>query len=301
MPPAHRPDPPGAASRAGAAALRYAALGWPVLPLHTPRPGGGCTCQRRGECGQAGKHPRIARGLHAATTDLSRIDRWWGRWPAANVAVVTGARSGLLVVDVDGEAGERTLAELEAAHAPLPATRAQRTGAGRHLLFAHPGRPVPNSAGKLGSGVDVRGDGGFIVAAPSRHATGVLYAWRQPVAPVAAAPGWLLALLDPPAPAPPAAVAVPVGEGVRSRYVRAALVREADRVRVARPGARNATLNAAAFALGTLAGVGDLTAADVHAVLRPAAAVAGLGQREARATIASGLRAGAARPRQARP
>ncbi len=187
MPPAHRPATPGAASRTGAAALRYAALGWPVLPLHTPRPDGGCSCQRRDGCGQVGKHPRIARGLHAAATDHVQVMRWWVRWPAANVAAVTGTRSGLLVVDVDGDAGEQTLRDLEAARTPLPATREQRTGGGRHLLFAHPGRPVPNSAGKFGPGVDVRGDGGFIVAAPSRHATGAVYAWRQPAVPIAPA------------------------------------------------------------------------------------------------------------------
>jgi len=281
--------------------LRYTALGWPVLPLHTPRPDSGCSCQLRAECGQAGKHPRITRGLHAAATDPDQVTRWWRRWPTANVAVVTGARSGLLVIDVDGPAGERTLAALEAVHGPLPGTRQQRTGAGRHLLFAHPGRQVGNSAGKLGAGVDVRGDGGFIVAPPSRHPHGTVYAWQQPAPAVAAAPGWLLDLLTTPTAAAPAAAAVAAGEGVRSRYARAALVREADRVRTARPGGRNATLNAAAFALGTLAGAGILTDADVHDALLPAAAAVGLGEREARATIASGLTAGAARPRQTRP
>jgi len=278
--------------------VRYAALGWPVLPLHTPTRVG-CSCRQRQGCGQAGKHPRIARGLHAATLDGGQVTSWWRRWPAANVAVVTGARSGLLVIDVDGAAGEATLHQLETAHAPLPATRQQRTGGGRHLLFAHPGRPVPNSAGKLGEGVDVRGDGGFIVAAPSRHHTGAVYTWTHPL-PVAPTPGWLLNLLDPPTAAPAAPAVVPVGEGVRSRYARAALAREADRVRAAQPGGRNATLNAAAFALGTLVGAGTLTDADVHAALLPAAAAAGLAEREARATIASGLSAGAARPRQAR-
>jgi len=212
--------------------------------------------------------------------------------------VITGAPSGLLVIDIDGPAGEHTLHHLQAAHAPLPATRQQRTGGGRHLLFAHPGRPVANSAGKLGAGVDVRGDGGFIVAAPSRHHTGAVYTWTHPL-PVAQAPGWLLDLLDPPTAAVPAVV--PAGEGVRSRYARAALTREAGRVASAQPGGRNATLNAAAFALGTLVGAGALTDADVHAALLPAAATAGLAEREARATITSGLTAGAGRPRRTRP
>ncbi len=87
------------------------------------------------------------------------------RYPNANVAIATGAISGLVVIDIDGPDGEASLATLP----PMPETRIVQTGRGRHLYFAHPGGAVPNSAGKLGKGIDVRGDSGYVVAPPSRH------------------------------------------------------------------------------------------------------------------------------------
>lgn len=185
-------------ARLAAAAGRYAALGWPVLPLHTPTADGGCSCTRAA-CDAPGKHPRTRAGLSDAATDPATVASWWRRWPTANVGVATGARCGLVVVDVDGPAGAASLTALQADHGPVPATRQQMTARGRHLLFAHPGGRLPNSAGKLGEGLDVRGDGGFIVAAPSVHVTGHRYTWSgQPdhreVAPL---PGWLHQLLQP--------------------------------------------------------------------------------------------------------
>src|SRR5262245_34172820 len=98
------------AGAAGAAEL-YAARGWPVLPLWWPQTGGACACGNA-ECGNPGKHPLIRRGFHAASTDVATIGRWWGRWPAANLAIRTGGASGILVVDVDGERGMESLRKL---------------------------------------------------------------------------------------------------------------------------------------------------------------------------------------------
>jgi KaiC/GvpD/RAD55 family RecA-like ATPase len=146
----------------GAAALYYAVeLGWAVFPL-APH----------------GKVPLIGKaqggnGLLDASTDPDQIWAWWSAHPTANVGIVTGDRSGLVVVDVDGDAGESALAD----YGVMPTTPAATTGKGRHLLFARPADGLRNSAGKLGAQLDIRGDGGYIVAPPSIHPSGARYRW----------------------------------------------------------------------------------------------------------------------------
>lgn len=181
------------------AALAFAAAGLPVFPLHAPDAAGRCSCG--GGCGRnAGKHPRTPRGLTDATTDADRIAAWWSAWPDANVGLRTGANAGAWVLDIDPDkGGEEALEALEAAQGPLPKTWAVETGGGGlHLWFAHPSRPVPNSAGRIASGVDVRGDGGYVVAPPSRHRFGAAYRWGDDWSPalvdLAPAPPWLEAL-----------------------------------------------------------------------------------------------------------
>jgi hypothetical protein len=140
------------------------------------------------------------KGVLDATKDLAQISRWWDINPAANIGVATGAASGFFVLDIDVKNdGEDSLAELERQHGALPKTVVQHTGGGgRHFLFRHvPG--LRNSAGKLGQGIDIRGDGGYIVAPPSIHETGRVYAWdvdRHPTeTTIVDAPAWLLDLL----------------------------------------------------------------------------------------------------------
>lgn len=168
--------------------LRLAALGWRVIPLHVPV-GKRCSCGVP-ECRSVGKHPRTRRGLKEATTDPEQIREWWSRWPLANVAVVTGPESGLLVVDIDGPKGESSAASLT-----LPPTVGARTGrkGGRHLFYATR-KPVRSSSGALGPGIDTRCVGGYVVAAPSLHRSGRRYWWtRSPgVWELAAAPEALL-------------------------------------------------------------------------------------------------------------
>jgi hypothetical protein len=288
-----------APSDQAAAALAYARRGWAVLPCHHPSPGG-CSCANA-DCASPAKHPRTRRGLHDATTELRTVKRWWRRWPTANVGLRTGAASGLVVLDVDpGHGGEASLAQLVDAHEALPATLEVRTGGGgRHLYFAHPGGRVANSAGGLGRGLDVRGDGGYILAPPSRHATGGTYR-RLTHAPPAALPGWLQALLTSRRHEATSAVTVAAVDVDRSRasaWARAALVAEATRVRQAAVGTRNHTLNRAAFALGQIVAGGHLDAADAAGLLHDAALAAGLEEAEIRSTIASGLSAGGICPR----
>jgi hypothetical protein len=152
------------------------------------------------------KHPRTAHGLLDATTDEHTIRDWWARWPDANVAIRTGAES-CWVLDVDpAKGGENSLAELVARHGPIPETvEALTGGGGRHLDFQHPGLGIriPNSAGHLGPGLDVRGDGGYAIVSPSVHRSGRDYTWEvahhPDDVPLAPAPAWLLELvLTPP-------------------------------------------------------------------------------------------------------
>jgi hypothetical protein len=280
------------------AALRYAARGWAVFPCHEPT-GGRCTCGRP-DCASPAKHPRTARGLHDATHDPVVIAGWWQRWPTANVAVRTGAASGLVVLDVDPDhGGLASLVELQRTQGGLPPSPAVRTGSGgRHYWFAHPGDHVRNSAGLLGPGLDIRGDGGYVIAPPSIHAAGDRYLWTSEV-PLAPAPGWLLARYREQdrehrlaRPAEAQYRPHPVGG-----WAAAAFESELSRIRRAAQGSRNHTLNRAAFALGQLVGGHHLDGAMVRDALVSAGVGIGLTAREVRATVASGLRAGRATPR----
>jgi hypothetical protein len=220
------------------AALTYAAHGWAVLPLHTPLDQG-CSCGQ--DCGgSAGKHPRTLHGLHDASRQPDQLWHWWRRWPEANVGIRTGKTSGLVILDVDTRhSGEDSLAALEAAYDSLPSTlTAQSGGGGQHLYFRHPGPRLPNSTQVGGyAGLDVRGDGGYIVAPPSRHRSGTPYRWASPSAPLALLPDWFGDLLLPKPPASrtahPLVPPLPP-QDCPQFWVRLALER-------ARPGNRNAT------------------------------------------------------------
>jgi hypothetical protein len=281
------------------AALDYARRGWAVFPCHAPV-AGGCSCGLPG-CASPGKHPRVARGLHEATTDVVTIHGWWQRWPRANVAIRTGLGSGLVVIDVDPpHGGADSLAVLTAAHGPLPSEIAVRTGSGgAHLYLAHPGGQVRNSAGtRLGAGIDVRGDGGYVIAPPSVHANGDRYSWSSLVAeappPV---PDWLVEHLRPPAPRSTPAPDLRFDPATATAWARRALEREVEFVRSAPLGQRNMTLNRAAFSLGQIVAGGGLNGAEVEALLPGSATQVGLDEREARRTITSGMTAGARQPR----
>jgi len=117
-------------------------------------------------------------------------------WPDSGIGVRTGHR--LVVLDVDGDAGSDSLDELEQQHGKLPRTVSIKTGGGgMHFYFAATW-PVRNSAGKLGPGLDVRGDGGYVIAPPTVHPdTGRRYEWDNPPADVELRPmpGWLSGLL----------------------------------------------------------------------------------------------------------
>lgn len=161
----------------------YLGSGWSVIPIE---PGGKRPLVRWEEFQQRRASEQETRS-------------WFTRWPDANVGVVTGGISKLVVLDVDPRhGGEESLAELERRHGPLPrSVEALTGGGGRHVYFQHPGGVMRNRVG-LAPGIDLRGDGGLIVAPPSLHQSGARYVWKASHHPdetsLAPMPFWLRAL-----------------------------------------------------------------------------------------------------------
>jgi hypothetical protein len=178
------------------AAVHYAMRHrWRVLPVHGLR-GGRCTCGRPA-CEQPAKHPRLNGWPAQATTDAAVIRRWYSVWPSSNLGIATGG--GLLVLDVDPRhGGDETLAALERQHGDLPDTPRGLTGGGGVHYLLKVDEPVRNKVA-IAAGLDVRGSHGFIVAPPSRHASGRRYTWDISAppdeTPLAPAPRWLLDLI----------------------------------------------------------------------------------------------------------
>ena len=191
--------------------------GFCIFPLHNLL-NGVCSCGRP-NCSIA-KHPRISDWTSKASNDPRQIKGWWTRWPEANVGVVTGRRSGIIVLDVDDKnanSGSLSLRRLEAEHQPLPATLTATTGNGRHYYFKHPKTvDIRCSTGKLGDGLDIRADGGYVVSPPSKHANGRQYQFADKNAEIAPAPDWLLDLLT--VEDVPDSQAIPTGERTNTLY-----------------------------------------------------------------------------------
>lgn len=164
-------------------ALAYAARGWPVIP-----------------CRPHGKEPLVAGGYRAATTDPDVIREWWGRWPDANVGIPTGRPSGIIVIDVDPRhGGDETLLELP----ELPQTVEVITGGGgRHIYFLAPDQEIRCRPNALGPGLDLRGEGGYVLVPPSVHPSGRRYEWELSSHPedvaIAPLPDWLIERLAKP-------------------------------------------------------------------------------------------------------
>jgi Bifunctional DNA primase/polymerase, N-terminal len=282
----------------GEAALELAAAGHPVLPLHNPDERGRCSCGR--ECGRTGKHPRGVYGLNHASTDPRQIEAWWHGQPEANLGMRC---DGLVVLDLDGPTGHRSLSELEWELGELPPTRSQRTQRGEHRFFSTPAEVLlGNSTAPLGHPpeLDLRaGTRGYVVVAPSRPG----YRWLDPEAPFEPLPQpWLTRLLELPS-LPPASGGVKPG-GVctgSTPYGLAALDGELRKIGTATEGSRNETLNKSVFRLAQLAAGGELELDLIEPLAKDAAQLAGLDWLEIDLTIASALNAGFRFPRSRNP
>jgi hypothetical protein len=223
----------------------------------------------------------------AERPDPATVAGWSSR--DSNMAIVTGAISGLLVLDLDSA---DAVAEAEALG--LPDTIRAKTAKGQHVYFRHPGGTIKNRAG-IKPGWDIRCDGGYVIAPGSLHPSGAEYSWHHPpgLFDLAPPPHWLLDLIAKPAKgkdAPPRADRL-------SKWAEAALDGVLADLRKAPEGKRNDTLNWAAFRLGQVAGAGLIDEADAIPHLAATARAIGLDAGEIEATINSGWQDGLAKPR----
>lgn len=175
-------------------ALNFIERGWPVLPLHFPL-NDSCSCLNP-TCKNTGKHPITRNGLKDASSDKRIISNWWFKHPKANIGILTGKESGIVVLDVDPRhGGSDSLTQLEKKFGPLPQTLAVKTGGdGAHYYFRCPDVSIRNQV-NIRNGLDFRGDGGYIIGPTSIHASKKPYMWADETAPILDIPEWLLSLL----------------------------------------------------------------------------------------------------------
>jgi hypothetical protein len=239
------------------------------------------------------KAPACPHGHRDATNDPTGVRELWRRWPGPLIGTPTGNTNGFDVLDIDPRHGGDAW---YAAHRDrLPPTRIHETrGGGLHFLFRHR-EGVRNSAGKLAPGIDVRGEGGFVIWWPAAGcpvlAEGTPADW----------PGWLLPLLLPPPPEPqaPRLTGHTCSLGEASPSVAAAIAATLARLEMAGPGQKHERLRAAARTLGGLMDEAGFSAADAERVLFDAVKRAGgaeVVEKNARGTIAWGLERGRRTP-----
>ena len=180
----------------------YASLGFSVIPVYAVDDEGVCTCKKKEQCKNAGKHPAVNwQRFTKRKADDEQLVFWFdGMEHTHNVGAVTGAVSGnIFVIDVDtgqGKLGMETLDQVQMAHDDLPITATAKTGSGgKHIFLRAPeGYHVKTDTNLIGKGIDVRGEGGFVVMAPSRHASGNRYTFDMDE--IADAPAWVLAMVE---------------------------------------------------------------------------------------------------------
>ena len=265
----------------GEAAAFYVGLGWKVFPI-----------------AEGAKVPAIpsskgGRGFKDATDDADLIELWECTYPRANIGIATGHASGIVVVDIDPRnGGNASITRLAGSGFIFPRGPEARTGnGGRHLFFAfHPA--IKASKDRLGKGVDIKSDGGYVVGAPSviaasQQGPGGQYLWiRQPTSPVLPPlPRWAVDKLTPKPGALPRFESATSAEGAERSLE--GMARSLSRASI---GHRDSLLNWAAYTAGHLVREGKIGASTVSARLTQAALAAGLPLPEIQATIISGLR-----------
>lgn len=292
------------------AALGYAARGWAVVPC-SPRDKRPLVAADRDA---AGAPIKGTGGVRKASTDPEQIGAWWKQWPDAMIGVAMG-RNGLFALDFDPRTDEQTgeqwtldrlKRELEEqVGAALPASLAVRTPSGGvHIYLNQPsaGDPIRNR-GNLPRHVDVRGEGGYVIAPPSVMHDGKRYRWLRDDADAAIvdAPAALVNILQPRKAAKNGQPQLKIAGGTDSvdRYAQVALDRECGAIRTAPAGTRQDALNRGAYSVAQLVASGALPELNArHAVMTAALANPGNDdQRSIEATVDSGWAAGLAVPR----
>lgn len=185
-------------------AQEYAKKGWQTFPL------------------KAKDKIPFVKWADVATCDAQMIMGWFDNYPDANIGIACGSRSGIVVLDVDaGHGGYESLTKLIEKHGAFPETPVSKTGSGgEHIFFKHPGVEIRNSAGKLGQGLDIRADGGYVVAPPSIHPNGNTYEWAVEDVELADMPAWMVeALKEAPKPEAKPQAGEVIVEGGRNDYL----------------------------------------------------------------------------------
>lgn len=278
-------------------AQHYVGQGWPVFPCRSHAEE--LVDQATGEIVTLGeKTPLTPNGFKGATRFPRIIERWWSDWPDAAVGLPTGEKTGFFALDIDNKPGGANgfdwLAEMEAEHGPLPDTaRVTSPNGGLHIYFKYV--VGTRNRGALGAGVDIRSEGGYVLAAGSTMANGRSYKWETDTREIADAPAWLLDLLLPKS--APAHTQYSLSAATNNAYVDAAVDRELADLAGAPMGTRNNALNDAAFSIGTIVGAGALSEAEARALLQDVARGWGRDWSRCCKTIENGLKAGIQNPR----
>jgi len=163
-------------------ALTYVRRGWKVIPLKPKE-----------------KTPLLSEWHRKATTEERIVRRWWKQWPDANLGIVTGKDSGIFVIDIDSADGEQSWTGVITEVPEIPEeTLEQKTGRGRQLFFLYPKKRDVRNKQNLRAGLDIRGEGGYVVAPPSIHPNGQTYTWPYGLdVPIEKAPEKLLDIIAP--------------------------------------------------------------------------------------------------------
>lgn len=279
----------------------YCCRGWRVVLLYGIDPSTGlCECDKGAECGSAGKHPRFKSWHERASSNPKVVAALLKKFPHANVGIVTGRGFGVVVDEDPRNGSDLSVAQMKRVRGPMPSTLVAATGGGgHHRVFAYPeGLVVGNGLPALSkySGIDVKGNGGFIVVEPSVHNSGGRYEWVTPLdAPMADLPGWLLDGLT--------EDDLLVRPDKVTPYGWMALVGECEAIRQAPEGSRHETILNGSRQVGNLVGGGEIDRDIAFLRLEEAACdqEEPLCLDEIRGTIDDGLDFGAMRPRTAPP
>jgi hypothetical protein len=283
------------------AALGYAARGIPVYPVHWPRPivdkaSLTCSCRHGPSCDRPAKHPLVGHGVNDATTEVAQLERWWRRWPQANLGLPP-ASSSTPWTSTGASAWPPSASSYQRRTRWLPGPVVRTGGGGWHYWFAPTG--LGNRPPRGLAHVDWRGIGGCVLAPPSRHASGRTYRWVRGLNQVSLpeVPTALRGLLDPDPPTTtvPAAPARPAASG--HSYGRRVLADELAALGRAAPGHRNRTLNRTAFKVYRYVASGLLDDQEVTLAFTTAGLAIGLNVAEVGRTLASARTAGLANPR----
>lgn len=274
--------------------------GWSLFPLHNTT-----------------KRPAVTWGDYMFfRADAAQIERWSNEFE--NLGVVTGSASGIVVVDIDNDEAYEWCSDGD--ERGLPSTVTIKTPRGYHLYYARPDVAITNSASKLAAGVDIRGDGGFVVGPESHYvptkaekADGKVAGTYYPVPnmglgeiPIAPLPAWIIEHLTRHDDAQTTVATRDIGStpadmisstNIPEAYAAAVLAGELDRIASAVKGTRNESLFKASDRVARLVAAGAIEDTVARSELRAAAIAIGLSSDEISETIKSGFRHGLAKPK----